>query len=448
MSTSVDGDSFEEQELLNLTGGPANSVSELLVADTDTKKVLVPTSDIGQTWKTVGFDDSAWTTGTKGAGYERSSGNTYDPFFGPTLEFESQLYDKTGTLYMRVPFNVADKDAYTGLVLCVRYDDGFVAYLNGTEVASRNSPGGTPAWNAEATATHDDNLAVVFDPINIDEHMDKLVDGDNILAIHGLNSPKTSSDMLTGVELKGILTGGGGGGGGEPENLNDIGGPIDGAFHTFVYPIEDSAQTVHMKWTLSCNQGDAAIILDNILVKGTPLKVQDYSSWVQLTTGTPPYLVDDQGAPNFDAEGDTIENLLEYAFGGSAVESDSGILPTMEVKEVDGVLRFVMNWRQINENISGSLGDFPGNPDLSGGYKVRDIKYVPEVSFDGINWFGGGRTQYWVPIGSDGSEMSEGEVPEGDGEFLEVSAFWNDIDNNLANETRVFGRVRIELDTQ
>ena len=38
----------------------------------------------------------------------------------------------------------------------MRYDDGFVAYLNGTEIARRNAPV-TPGW--DSTATTDRNFA-------------------------------------------------------------------------------------------------------------------------------------------------------------------------------------------------------------------------------------------------------------------------------------------------
>ena len=41
------------------------------------------------------------------------------------------------------------------LKLRIKYDDGFVAYLNGVKVAESNAPAG-PAWNSEATAAHDE----------------------------------------------------------------------------------------------------------------------------------------------------------------------------------------------------------------------------------------------------------------------------------------------------
>jgi hypothetical protein len=89
--------------------------------------------------------------------------------------------------------------------LKVRYDDGFVAFLNGIEVTRRNFDE-TPAWDSHASASHPDSLAVDFEEVDISEYIGDLVLGDNLLAIHGLNTSRTSSDMLISVELDGVIT--------------------------------------------------------------------------------------------------------------------------------------------------------------------------------------------------------------------------------------------------
>jgi hypothetical protein len=53
---------------------------------------------------------------------------------------------------MRVPFTVADLSALTLLTLSLRYEDGFVAYLNGTEVPRRNAPATLPCDSSAAGA--------------------------------------------------------------------------------------------------------------------------------------------------------------------------------------------------------------------------------------------------------------------------------------------------------
>ena len=50
--------------------------------------------------------------------------------------------------FLRLPFSVSNP-AVDALTLRMKYDDGFVAYLNGREIARRN--GCSPQWNSTAT---------------------------------------------------------------------------------------------------------------------------------------------------------------------------------------------------------------------------------------------------------------------------------------------------------
>ena len=52
-----------------------------------------------------------------------------------------------------------------------------------------------------ATALHDDQLAVVAQSFDISLYRENLAKGKNVLAIHGLNYEKNSSDMLIVAEL-------------------------------------------------------------------------------------------------------------------------------------------------------------------------------------------------------------------------------------------------------
>jgi hypothetical protein len=134
-------------------------------------------------------------------GYERSSG--YDSYI--TLDVETQMYNRNAGCYIRIPFVVdSEPSQFSQVVLSVRYDDGFVAYLNGAEVARRNFTG-TPRWNSAGGQTHDDSAAVVFEDVDISEHIGDLRQGANILAIHGLNTPVGSSDFLISAELAGTI---------------------------------------------------------------------------------------------------------------------------------------------------------------------------------------------------------------------------------------------------
>jgi hypothetical protein len=195
--------------------GTVSEVAEktTLIPEDASKRVLVPTTNIGSLWKGAqAFDDSTWELcvgGPGGVGYERSSG--YQQLI--TLDIEEQMYAKHTTCYIRVPFTTDDSsDVFDFMTLKVKYDDGFIAYLNGTEVARRNFSG-TPTWNSNASTTHSDSEAVGFESIDISAFLDNLKPGGNLLAIHGLNVSTTSSDLLFSVELiagQGAIAGAGG----------------------------------------------------------------------------------------------------------------------------------------------------------------------------------------------------------------------------------------------
>ena len=179
---------------------PTSLVSvQTLVPERATKRVLVPTQDIGDAWKGgAAFDDSSWrlVTGSPGGvGYERSSG--YESLI--SFDVGSQMYGVTNGCYVRIPFDVAtDPDEYDTMVLKVRYDDGFVAYLNGVEI-QRTLVSGTPRWNSSADGNHEADAAESF---FISGSLDRLRQGQNILAVHALNVSTTSSDFVISAELE------------------------------------------------------------------------------------------------------------------------------------------------------------------------------------------------------------------------------------------------------
>jgi hypothetical protein len=116
------------------------------------------------------------------------------------------MLSNNASAYLRVPFNVANPNAFQSLKLRMRSDDGFVAYLNGQVVATRNAPG-SPQWNSTATATAPDSQAQVFEEILIPNSPGLLQAGANVLAIHGLNVSVADADFFILPELEGITTG-------------------------------------------------------------------------------------------------------------------------------------------------------------------------------------------------------------------------------------------------
>ena len=87
----------------------------------------------------------------------------------------------------------------------MKYDDGFRAYINGTFVLGRNDAHAsinTNPWTAQASTIHDDNAAIIFENNDITAlGKPALRIGQNVVAIHGLNSGLTSSDFLISPKL-------------------------------------------------------------------------------------------------------------------------------------------------------------------------------------------------------------------------------------------------------
>ena len=190
--------------------GPSPSVT--LIGEDASCEVLVPTTTNGGStltvnqWATPAAPPNIgnWTTGTQGVGYERSSNNLYDPYFN--LNIEAEMASVSATCYIRIPFTItsqADLDALEQLTLKMRYDDSFVAYLNGIEVVREANAPATLTYTSGADGAHSDNAAINYINFPASGGTSHLQVGQNMLAIHGLNRGQGSSDALWSCILEG-----------------------------------------------------------------------------------------------------------------------------------------------------------------------------------------------------------------------------------------------------
>ena len=104
------------------------------------------------------------------------------------------------SLWQRIPFNVENAENVGELTLRMKYDDGYVAYLNGSEIIRRNSPGFLP-WNAAARSPRPLSDALVQEFVDLTPFLDLLNEGENVLAIHGLNDSLLDDGFLSAPEL-------------------------------------------------------------------------------------------------------------------------------------------------------------------------------------------------------------------------------------------------------
>ena len=122
----------------------------------------------------------------------------YTPYIA--TDVRTRMYSSNSTAYVRIPFTVAIPSAFDTLQLLMRYDDGFVAYLNGHAIASSNAPA-SPVWNSAAAQRHLDPQAVQWQQFDVSSGRPYLQAGTNVLAIRALNIAATNTDFLMQARL-------------------------------------------------------------------------------------------------------------------------------------------------------------------------------------------------------------------------------------------------------
>ena len=181
--------------------------SENLISDS-TVHWLVPSDDSLQaTWNSIELPASAgFVVGEGiGVGFETRP-ETFDPFIDSHV-LEPMLR-VNASIYLRYAFAPGTDRQYRSLTLSMRYDDGFVAYLNGTQIAARNAPAEV-GWDSTATSGNSDSDAVEFEDIDVSGFINLLLPGqENVLAIQGLNKTMGGSDFLIMPQLSGEFEGG------------------------------------------------------------------------------------------------------------------------------------------------------------------------------------------------------------------------------------------------
>ena len=160
---------------------------ETIVYNDDARRYIVPSAQPSALWTQISFNDAAWLQGPGGIGYADGDDNTS---INPAI-----------SVYQRLAFNVVDINKIEGGVLNIDYDDAFVAYLNGVEIARENigTVGIPPAWDDGADGWVEANMYQGGQPnqyvLDLATLNSLLVNGNNVLAIQFHNESLGSSDM-------------------------------------------------------------------------------------------------------------------------------------------------------------------------------------------------------------------------------------------------------------
>lgn len=144
-------------------------------------------SSIDTNWRNQSFNQNLWSSGNGGIGFGDGDDNT-------TIAVGASVM-------MRKTFNIPDTSQILKAVLMMDYDDGFIAYLNGVEIARANitTAGARPLWNDLANSSHE---ALIYrglqpDSFYISPSLFKslLRPTNNVLAIETHNTPANSDDL-------------------------------------------------------------------------------------------------------------------------------------------------------------------------------------------------------------------------------------------------------------
>ena len=175
------------------TGG----VPVVLLEEGDPCTAFVPSDgSLSLTWTERIFDDSNWLSGTTGVGYD-SPGGSYLGLINLDI---TAMRGNNESCFIRVPFNIPNQatlDAIGTLTLNLKFEDGFFAWINGTEVNQDRAPA-SATWNAGAVggSRNPETGNIEFTSYDATSGKGGLVVGTNILAIQLLNASAGSSDIL------------------------------------------------------------------------------------------------------------------------------------------------------------------------------------------------------------------------------------------------------------
>jgi hypothetical protein len=160
---------------------------ETAINEGDAWKYLLPTGEPPITWTDPGFFPTGWSTGPGGIGYGDGD--------------DATIVSATTSVYMFHSFSVSDTSDIENAVLNIDYDDAFVAYINGIEIARNNigTAGIRPPYNTNAAGSHEALMYAGGDPeqfIIPNSLLKQIIkNGTNVLAIQVHNQSVFSSDL-------------------------------------------------------------------------------------------------------------------------------------------------------------------------------------------------------------------------------------------------------------
>lgn len=158
---------------------------QTVIRQGDVWRYRLGTAEPPATWTAVDFNDAAWQQGPSGFGFGDDD--------------DATAIENVLSAYVRKSFTIERAESVISAVLHVDYDDAFVAYLNGQEIARANIgvPGERTAFDQPAAGGHEALMyqGSVPEPFEIPLAELPLRSGKNVLAMQVHNVSTGSSDI-------------------------------------------------------------------------------------------------------------------------------------------------------------------------------------------------------------------------------------------------------------
>jgi hypothetical protein len=171
------------------TEGALRSLPVLPIVSGDSWRYLKGTREPPLDWNGAEFDASNWSLGATGIGY--------GSVFNRTVL--ADMKDNFTSVYLRRRFHLPRAADVGSFLLTMDFDDAFVAYINGVEVARSNAVGEPPPFDSRSRRVRSPGRPVDF---VVDGIQGVLLDGSNVLAVQGLNASVKSPDFVVIPELR------------------------------------------------------------------------------------------------------------------------------------------------------------------------------------------------------------------------------------------------------
>ena len=144
----------------------------------------------GSSWTPIAFNDASWASGNGELGYGDGDETT-------TVGYGGNSSNKYITTYFRKTITIANPSIYSNFTFTVMRDDGYVVYVNGTEVGRDNMGAGTIISSTLAASAIEDGT------VSFNVATSAFAAGSNTIAVEIHQAAITSTDISFDLQLVG-----------------------------------------------------------------------------------------------------------------------------------------------------------------------------------------------------------------------------------------------------